>query len=150
MHIEKNIAATTMGFLLGELDTVAVRKDAESVGVMEGIHLVRQGDGSKYLKPHALYVLRPDEKKVVLETIKSVRTPTDHCANFDKLVNLEKGKVQFMKSHDWHILLQEILPVAIRSSLPPGPRDAIIRLGHCFKRFCEKVIDRRSISHLVN
>ena len=45
-----------------------------------------------------------------------------------------------MKSHDSHIRLEEILPVALCGSMPDGPRIAAIRLGHCFKRICEKVI----------
>lgn len=76
----------------------------------------------------------------MLETIKKVQVPSGHCANFAKLVNLEKGKLQFMKSHDWHALIEEIFPAPLRGSLVEGPRVAVIRLGHCFKRFCEKVI----------
>ena len=150
MHIEKNVAATTMGFLLGENDTIAIRKDAQEQGVMPEIHLVREANSDAYLKPHAPYVLRPHEKAKVLETIKRVQTPSGHCGNFEKLVSVEKGKMQFMKSHDWHVLIQEVLPAAIRGSLAEGPRNAVIRLGHCFKRFCDKVIDRRDIADLTN
>lgn len=69
MHIEKNVAATTMGFLLGKLDTIAVRKDAQEASVMGDIYMVRQGDSDNYLKPQAPYVLLPNDKKRVLETI---------------------------------------------------------------------------------
>ena len=140
MHIEKNVAATLTGFLLGEEDTIAVRKDLQDQGIMQDLHLVREEDGDSYTKPHAPYVLRPGEKRRVLETISAVQTPSGHCANFSKLVNIEKGKMQFMKSHDWHVFLEEILPAALRGSLTDGPRLAVIRLGHCFKRICEKRI----------
>lgn len=140
MHIEKNVATTLTGFLLGDDDTIAVRRDLQECAVMENLHLVREGDTNNYLMPQAPYVLRPGEKRRVLETIKKVQVPSGHCANFAKLVNLEKGKFQFMKSHDWHVLIEEILPAALRGSLVEGPRVAVIRLGHCFKRFCEKVI----------
>ena len=140
MHVEKNIAATLCGFLLGDEDTVACRRDMEDQGITPELHLVHDADTDTLVKPHAPYVLRNEEKKRVLQTIKSVQTPSGHCANFDKLVNLEKGKFQFMKSHDWHVLLEEILPAAIRGSMSEGPRLAIIHLGHCFKRICEKLI----------
>ena len=140
MHVEKNVATTITGFLLGDDDTIAVRKDMQECSMMEDLHLVRQGDTDNFLMPHAPYVLRPEDKRRVLETIKKVHVPSGHCANFAKLVNLEKGKLQFMKSHDWHVLIEEILPDALRGSLAEGPRVAVIRLGHCFKRFCEKVI----------
>ena len=147
MHIEKNVAQTAMGFVLGEADTIAVRKDMQQCGVMPELHLRQDPVTSAILKPHAPYVLRRENKRKLLQTIKSVRTPKGHCANFDKLVNDEKERLQFMKTHDWHVLLQEILPVAIRELLPEGPMVALIRLGHCFKRFCAKVI---KVSDLID
>ncbi|KAG0573802.1 hypothetical protein KC19_VG210300 [Ceratodon purpureus] len=140
MHVEKNIAVTLTGFLLGDDDTIAVRKDLQEQGVMEDLHLVRDKATNSYLKPQAPYVLRASEKQRVLQAIKNVRTPSGHCANFSKLVNLEKGKFQFMRSHDWHVLLEEVLPSTLRGSLPDGPRLDVIRLGQCFKRICEKQI----------
>ena len=33
------------------------------------------------------------------------------------------------------------MPAAIRNLLDPGPRDAVIRIGHAFQRICAKVIN---------
>jgi hypothetical protein len=46
-----------------------------------------------------------------------------------------------MKSHNHHVLLQHILPIAIRHSLLPGPQETLIRLRSCFQRICTWVID---------
>lgn len=113
MHVEKNVAATITGFLLGDDNTIAVQKDLQECAVMEELHLVRQGDIDNFLMPHASYVLRPEEKRRMLETIKKVHVLSGHCANSEKLVNMEKGKLQFLKSHDWHVLIEEILPAAL-------------------------------------
>ena len=150
MHIEKNVAATTFGFLMGESDTIAMRQDMVEAGAMPELHLRQEGDSQRLFKPHAPYVLREDEKVKLLKAIHSCKTPTGHCGNFEKLVNMEKKKLQFMKSHDWHVLIQDILPACIRGLLPEGPRVAIIRLGHCFKRLCAKVIRRRDLVLLHN
>ena len=107
---------------------------------MEELHLIRVGDEENYRIPHAPYVLRPIEKMEILRMIKAVQTPSGHCASFAKLVDVEKGKLQYMNNHDWHVLLEEVLPAALRGSMPEGPRIAVIRLGHCFKRICEKAI----------
>ena len=45
-----------------------------------------------------------------------------------------------MKSHDHHVLIQDILPASIRHMLQPGPREAITRLGILFQRICTKVV----------
>ena len=62
MHIEKNVACTLMGLLLGDDDIIAVRKDMMNTGVMPELHLMRDGDSNNYVMPHAPYVLRRDEK----------------------------------------------------------------------------------------
>ena len=140
MHVEKNIALMLSGFLLGDEDTIAAENDLQEQGIMDLLHLMREGPEEHYLMPLAPYVLRPQEKHKVLQTIKSVQTRSRHCGNFKKLVNLEKGKLQFMKFHDWHILLEEILLAALRGSMADGPRVAVIQLRHCFKQICAKTI----------
>ena len=149
MHIEKNVALTAVGYILGELDSVAVRKDAQEANVQPHLHLVLDEESNSFLKPHAPYVLRKEEKLKFLRTVSSVRTPSGHCANFEKLINLDKEKLQFLKTHDWHVLLQEILPASVRGLLPDGPLDCVIRLGHCFKRICAKTIDTRELKPLM-
>lgn len=100
MHIEKNVALTVMGFILGDADTIAVRKEMQQAGVMPELHLVQDCTGNAFRKPHAPYVLRKEQKRILLKTIRSVQTPSGHCANFAKLVNLKKEKLQFLKTHD--------------------------------------------------
>ncbi|KAG0573542.1 hypothetical protein KC19_VG186800 [Ceratodon purpureus] len=69
MHIEKNVALTAVGFLLGELDTLAVRKDAQQENVLPHIHLVPDDNGKTFQKPHAHYDLSKEEKLKLLRTI---------------------------------------------------------------------------------
>ena len=149
MHMEKNVASTLMNFILGNSHTIAMRQDLEAEGIMHHLHLVKEGQSNNYSKPHAPYVLPRQEQRKVLQSIRSTRTPTGHCANFRKLVSLEE-KLQFMKTHHWHILMQEILPAAIRNPLPKGPRVTIIRLGHCFRRICAKFLRQSELPQLQN
>ncbi|RVW36288.1 hypothetical protein CK203_103040 [Vitis vinifera] len=44
--------------------------------------------------------------------------PEGYCSNFRNLVSLEELKLFGLKSHDYHALLQQLLPVALRSVLP--------------------------------
>ena len=58
---------------------------------------------------------------------------------------LENG----LKSHDHHILLQQIMRSAIKHMLKPGPKEAIIKIGHFFQQLCSKVVDLASIPDLL-
>ncbi|KAL6347441.1 hypothetical protein AAG906_025156 [Vitis piasezkii] len=44
--------------------------------------------------------------------------PGGYCSNFRNLVSLEELKLFGLKSHDYHALMQQLLPVALHSVLP--------------------------------
>ncbi|KAH7838947.1 hypothetical protein Vadar_033035 [Vaccinium darrowii] len=54
---------------------------------------------------------------------------------------MEDLKLYGRKSHDCHVLMQQLLHVAIRSVLPKEVRYAITRLCFFFNAICSKVID---------
>ena len=61
---------------------------------------------------------------------------------------MEELKLFGLKSHDCHILMQNLLPVAIYSILPEHVRDAITRLCMFFNIICSKVVDVEKLDSL--
>ena len=59
------------------------------------------------------------------------------------------GKLAGLKSHNHHVLIEQIMPTAIRHMLKPGPREAIIKIGNFFQRLCSKAIDLSTILDLL-
>ena len=57
-------------------------------------------------------------------------------------------KLVGLKSHDCHVLMQHLLPVAIRGILPIKVRVAITRLCFVFNAICSKVIDSARLDEL--
>ena len=53
-----------------------------------------------------------------------------------------------LKSHDCHVLLQQLLSVGLRGLLPKGPRNAIFRFCAFFNEICQRVIDRNRLEQL--
>ncbi|KAL0556393.1 hypothetical protein IC582_004906 [Cucumis melo] len=47
-----------------------------------------------------------------------MKVPRGYSSNVTNLVSIENSKLNGLKSHDCHVLLQQLLPVAIRSVLP--------------------------------
>jgi hypothetical protein len=43
-----------------------------------------------------------------------------------------------MKSHDYHVMMQEILPLCLQNLMAKGYRMALIRLSRVFKKLCSK------------
>ena len=148
MHVEKNVSASILGFILGDKDTVAVRKDLEDVGLRPELHVRPGQGGGSFVKPQAPYSLKPNEVSRFLGKLGSIKVPTGYSAGMTKHVN--DRKLQSLKSHDHHVILQDILPACVRGYLEPGARDAVIRLGNCFKKICTKVVDPAAMGALQN
>ncbi len=55
-----------------------------------------------------------------------------------------------MKSHDYHILFQQILPLCIWHRMNKVPPKTIIRICKVFKRICTKVNDPNHIPRVEN
>jgi len=66
------------------------------------------------------------------------------------LVQLKELKLVGLKSHDCHMLMQQLLVVAIRDILPNKVRLAITRLCFFFNAICSKVLDLVMFDDLEN
>ena len=97
-------------------------------------------EADKTTLPPAGYTLTNAEKDIFCETLSNIRVPQGYCSNFSSLVSQNDKKLIGLKSHDYHMLMQEFLPIAIRSIMHPPTRFAIIRFCFFFKAICRKEI----------
>ncbi|GJW30593.1 putative transposon, En/Spm-like protein [Tanacetum coccineum] len=144
MHVEKNVGESLVRTLLNvprkTKDGVNARLDLLELGIK--LELFARQDEEKTTLPPAGYTLTNAEKDIFCETLSNIRVPQGYCLNFSSLVNLKDRKLIGLKSHDYHMLMQEFLPIAINSIMHPPIRYAIIRL---LKDMCETEIDQRDI-----
>nr|GEV36404.1 hypothetical protein [Tanacetum cinerariifolium] len=73
---------------------------------------------------------------------RKLRVPQGYCSNFSRLVSLKDRKLIGLKSHDYHMLMQELLPIDIRLIMHPPTRYAIIRPEGCIT---EETITKETI-----
>nr|XP_017221456.1 PREDICTED: uncharacterized protein LOC108198202 [Daucus carota subsp. sativus] len=150
MHIEKNVCESLLGTILNlkfkTKDSVASRLDLLEMGLRTDL-APQIGDKKTYLPP-ASYTLSKAEKKTMLESLAFMKLPYGHASNIKNCIKLPEMKLFGLKSHDCHILLQQLLPVAIRSVLPKNVRVSIIRLCFFFNSLCSKVVDVSKLDKL--
>ena len=65
-------------------------------------------------------------------------------------MQLKGLKLVGLKSHDCHVLMQQLLVMAIRDIVPNKVRHTITRLCFFFKAICSKVIDPVKLDDLEN
>ncbi|XP_062086476.1 uncharacterized protein LOC133792584 [Humulus lupulus] len=124
------------------------RLDLQHMGIRSALH--PQEKGTRTYLPAALHTLSKLEKELFCKRLFSLKVPDGYSSNIRNCVSMEQCKLMGLKSHDCHILMQQLLPVAIKGLMPLGPRDAIIRLCTFFNRICQRVLDRESIMTLEN
>jgi len=83
-------------------------------------------------------VLTKEEQRILLQQIERITIPIGYFSDMKK--HIMKNKLGSMKSHDFYILLQFILPVCLRHFMDLEAQTTIIRLGRLFTMLCKKVL----------
>jgi len=64
--------------------------------------------------------------------------PDGYAANLARGASLEKLKIFGLKSHDWHIWLERIMPVMLRGYIPEDEWLVMAELSYFFRVLCAK------------
>ena len=142
MHVTKNLCVTLLGFLgvYGKTkDTPEAREDQQCMHGKDGIH---QGQAN--------YALTKEEKEIFFECLLSMKVPFGFLSNIKGLINMAEKKFQNLKSHDCHVIMTQLLPVALRGLLSENVRLANVKLCAFLNAISQKVIDPKIIPRLQN
>ena len=127
MHITKNVCGNTLNTLMDtggtSKDSLATRLDMQHLGIRKELHPVELENGQFEL-PVASWTLKNEEKRALISFFNELKVPTGYCANPKRLVNMRELKFNYgcMKAHDCHVIMTQLLPVALRGILPPKVR----------------------------
>ncbi|XP_028193232.1 uncharacterized protein LOC114378827 [Glycine soja] len=150
MHVEKNVCDSLIGTLLNikgkTKDGFKCRQDLVDMGIRQVLHPISKGNKT-YLPP-ACYTMSTAENRSFCECLCNIKVPQGYSSNIKSLVSVNELKLVGLKSHDCHVLMQQLLPVAIRGTLPEKVRVAISCLCFIFNAICAKVIDPKQLDAL--
>ena len=100
------------------------------------------------MKPRASYTLDPKPKDGFFEFLKSIKYPDDYAANLSRCVTSKNGKLSGMKSHDYHVLLQRLLPVGLRGYVDKELSTTLFEFGRFFQDLCSKTLKQSELKIL--
>jgi len=135
MHVEKNVSDAILSILMQSPKSkygLKARKDLEDMGIRGNLHI--QMKGKKSYLPLATCWLSKEEKKRFCKRLSLFKGPDGYCANLANSVFVDPPIIDGLKYHDHHVLLQNLLPFALRGLLPSGPRLVVTRLCSFFRR----------------
>ena len=145
MHIERNVSDNVLGTIMNMTgktkDTLKSRLDLVDLGIRERLHPQVDGNNvNNMLIPAASYVLSSTEKSKFCNFLVNLKVPDAFSSNISRCVNVKDKRIFGLKCHDHHILLQHILPIAIRGLLPKDVCEVLIELSIFFKKLCSKCL----------
>ncbi|KAL2906156.1 GPI mannosyltransferase 3 [Bienertia sinuspersici] len=151
MHIEKNICDSVLGTLLDipgkTKDNHKARLDLQKMGIRKELHPVESDDDRYVFLPKASFSMTKKEKSIFCGVLKKVKLPQGTGSNISRCVQVNEGEISGYKSHDAHIIMQHLLPAAVRKALPKHVALPLIRLSAFFKAICiESSIQKISIA----
>ena len=140
MHVEKNVAENLLRTLFGEKDGPKVRADLEQRNIRPHLWVRREvRQNPRAFLPAAPYVLSKEQRRIFLETLKKLKLPSHFSSNMH--TKISKGKLIGLKSHDFHVLIQDLMPLCMRSCGCDHLAMVVVRVSRLFKRICSKKVD---------
>ncbi len=151
MHIEKNVHDNISGTIFcleGKTkDDPKAREGLKKLGVREKLWSKFQGSSSsrKEKVSQAPYTVVPEVRSDIFEWLKDAQYPYGYAGSLKNKVNVEDKKFYGLKTHDCHVLLQRLLPVVIRSYLPPNVIEPLIALSRWFQKLCTRELKKADV-----
>jgi hypothetical protein len=86
----------------------------------------------------------------MFECLSSIKVPSGFSSNIKRIINVPEKKFINLKSHDCHVIMMQLLPVALRGILPPHVRLATVKLHVFLNAISQKAINHFDLATLQN
>ncbi|KAH1083065.1 hypothetical protein J1N35_022826 [Gossypium stocksii] len=144
MHIEKNVCENIIGTILNvdenSKDNLQSQLDLVDMGIQRDLHPQILSNGKYRLLP-PIVAMSKEEKEVFCTVLKDIKATDAYASNISRCVSLKDKKLYSLKSHDYHILMQDLLPLALRCCMSKKETSCIIELSNIMKAIWGKVLN---------
>ncbi|KAG8503945.1 hypothetical protein CXB51_002268 [Gossypium anomalum] len=148
MHIEKNVYDNIIGTILNvdgkSKDNFQSRLDLVDMRIRRDLHPQVLLNGKYRLSP-SIFSMSKEEKEVFCMVLKDIKVSDAYASIISRCVSLKDRRLYSLKSHDYHILMQDLLSVALRCCMSKNVRSCIIELSNIMKAICGKVLDVKEL-----
>jgi hypothetical protein len=145
MHQKCNIAERIISMCLDitgfSKDNINARKDLVALCDHPLLEVKTNAKGN-LTRPRSPYCLKPTERKEVLKWLKKLKFPDRYAANIKRAVNVGTGKLNGLKSHDYHIIMERLLSVMLRGYFDTDLWKMFIELSYFYRQLCAKQVSK--------
>ncbi|XP_043816628.1 uncharacterized protein LOC110624237 [Manihot esculenta] len=148
MHIEKNVFENIFNTVMNvegkTKDNIKSREDLNEI--CRRPKLKKDPISGKY--PTACYCLDNQSKVILCDWLKILKFPDGFVSNLGRCVDSRKLRLFGMKSHDCHVFMQRILPIALREFLPNNVWQPITELSNFFRELTSTTLTNEDMQRL--
>ena len=84
----------------------------------------------------------------MFDCLNSMKLPSGYSSNMQGRINMKEKKFTNLMSHDCHVLMTQLLPVALRGILPENVRLTVVKLCAFINEISQKAIDPNKLIKL--
>jgi hypothetical protein len=118
-----NVLGTILNIKGKTKDNLVARLDLQKMGLRPKLHLFTAANGKTYI-PAACHTMSREDKENFLKVLRNV------------------------KSHDSHILMQQLLPIALRQPLPDKVVRPLVEISAFFRGICSTKLSQEEMDQL--
>jgi hypothetical protein len=151
MHQEQNVAESIMNMCLDVTsfmkDNLNTRKDLADLCDRPNMDAKPNARGD-LRRTKASYCLKLTQRKEVLRWIKTLKFPDRYATNIKRAVNVDTGKLNGLKSHDYHIFIERLMPVMFCRYFKPDLWKMFAELSYFYIQICAKQVSKAMMQML--
>ncbi|KAL3380029.1 hypothetical protein AABB24_000582 [Solanum stoloniferum] len=132
MHIEKNVFDNVFNTVLNFDDKTKDNPQSRQDMVLYCDRPQLEKDNSgKY--PKAIYTIDKEVRAILFNWVKGIKFPNGYVSKLGRCPDTNVKRIFGMKSHDCHVFMQRIMPIAFCELLPSNVWQALTELSLFFK-----------------
>jgi len=119
MQCEKNLCENILKTIFGTKDFVVIQEDFKECGIRP--HLWIQNVDGRLIKLAISFVPSDHNRDKFIHTIINIKTPTLYASSSRKRITKD-GDLKGINSHDFHVMMHDILPLCMQRLMSIGCR----------------------------
>jgi hypothetical protein len=153
MHQKRNVVESIMSMCLDVTgftkDNINARENLATLCDRSSLE-AKSNARRKPVKTKAPYCLKPTERKEVLRWLKTLKFLDCYAVNMKRAVNVSIGKLNGLKSHDYHIFIERLMPVMFRGYFKADLWKMFTELSYFYRQICAKQVSKAMMQRLEN
>jgi hypothetical protein len=145
MHQERNVAESIISMCFDvtdfSKDNVNARKNLATHCNRPSLeHKINAKGNLK--RSWAPYCLKPVERKEILRWLKKLKFPDHYAYNIKRAINVSTGKLNGLKSDNYHIIIERLMPVMFRGYFDVDLWKIFTELSYFYRQICAKQVSK--------